>query len=152
MPGLAQLSPATSLLHPQQTIRLPRTGTSTTNTMPRDLEHEKMDSPAQITESPNSVATERSDSPGNSEEGSPSTQRQNQFVIIPADQQFQGTGRLHPYTRPLTIYDIDSCVALENAAFKDPRDRATREKVCQVNIPLQSCARDSISSCHPMAA
>jgi ribosomal protein S18 acetylase RimI-like enzyme len=94
--------------------------------MPRDLEQERTASPTQITESPNSVATERSDSPGQSEEGSPSVQRR--FVIVPENQQVKATGRLHPYTRPLTIYDIASCVALENAAFKDPRDRATREK------------------------
>lgn len=98
--------------------------------MPRDLEAERTASPAQITESPNSVATEQSDSPNISDEGSPSVDRQRQFVIIPEDQQVMATGggRIHPYTRPLTIYDIDSCVALENAAFKNPAERATREK------------------------
>jgi hypothetical protein len=104
---------------------------STNINMPRDLEHERTASPAQITESPNSVGTERSDSPNRSEEGSPSAERQRQFVIVPEDQQVQTvfSSRLHPYTRPLTIFDIDSCVALENAAFKNPEERATREKV-----------------------
>lgn len=95
--------------------------------MPRDLEHERTASPAQI-ESPNSVATERSDGSSRSEEGSPTTERQRQFVIIPEGQQVKTKGRLHPYTRPLTIYDIESCVALENTAFKNPADRGSREK------------------------
>lgn len=104
--------------------------------MPRDLEAERTASPAQITESPNSVATEQSDSPNISDEGSPSVDRQRQFVIIPEDQQVMATGggRIHPYTRPLTIYDIDSCVALENAAFKNPAERATREKVRWIRV------------------
>ncbi|KAI0998015.1 hypothetical protein K3495_g10174 [Podosphaera aphanis] len=36
---------------------------------------------------------------------------------------------LHPYTRPLTLGDIDSCQALENAAYSEPRDRATRDQL-----------------------
>ncbi len=35
----------------------------------------------------------------------------------------------HPNVRPLTISDLESCVALENAAFTDPEHRCTREKV-----------------------
>lgn len=38
-------------------------------------------------------------------------------------------GKLHPYTRLLTISDLDSCVALENAAFPIKQERASREKV-----------------------
>lgn len=34
-----------------------------------------------------------------------------------------------PNVRPLAISDLDSCVALEDAAFADPAHRATREKV-----------------------
>ncbi|KAF3067490.1 Polyamine N-acetyltransferase 1 [Daldinia childiae] len=33
-----------------------------------------------------------------------------------------------PNVRPLTISDLESCVALEDAAFADPAHRATREK------------------------
>ncbi|KAI1437200.1 hypothetical protein GGR50DRAFT_119988 [Xylaria sp. CBS 124048] len=48
-------------------------------------------------------------------------------------QHFRGIQDLLPFPfspliRPLTISDLDSCVALENAAFADPGHRATREK------------------------
>ncbi|KAK7927786.1 hypothetical protein PG985_004784 [Apiospora marii] len=33
-----------------------------------------------------------------------------------------------PNIRPLTISDLESCVALENASFSDPEHRCTREK------------------------
>lgn len=103
--------------------------------MPRDLENEGAAPPITLTESPNSVTTERSESPA-SEQSSPSTERQQQqqqqFVIVPEAQQAMiKTTNLHPYTRPLTLSDLESCVALENAAFTDPRDRATPEKVSQ---------------------
>lgn len=54
---------------------------------------------------------------------------QRAFVIVPEHQRPKGPAKLHPYTRPLTISDIDSVVALENAAFEDPQERATREKL-----------------------
>lgn len=57
-----------------------------------------------------------------------------EFVIIPDDQQLPHRGgagsNLHPYVRPLTISDVESVVAVENAAFTNPEERATREKVC----------------------
>lgn len=34
-----------------------------------------------------------------------------------------------PNVRPLTISDLESCIALENAAFVDPHHRCSREKV-----------------------
>ncbi|KAI1090141.1 acyl-CoA N-acyltransferase [Rostrohypoxylon terebratum] len=34
----------------------------------------------------------------------------------------------HPNVRPLTVSDLESCVALEEAAFEDPNHRSTREK------------------------
>jgi hypothetical protein len=34
-----------------------------------------------------------------------------------------------PNIRPLTVSDLDSCVALENAAFSNPSHRCSREKV-----------------------
>ncbi|KAI1412173.1 acyl-CoA N-acyltransferase [Hypoxylon sp. FL1857] len=34
----------------------------------------------------------------------------------------------HPNVRPLSINDLESCVALENAAFENPGHRCTREK------------------------
>ncbi|KFY14158.1 hypothetical protein V492_02818 [Pseudogymnoascus sp. VKM F-4246] len=58
------------------------------------------------------------------------------FVIIndgDAGQQGEGEGQartlrsLHPYTRPLTISDLDSCIALENAAF-DENERCSPDK------------------------
>jgi len=94
--------------------------------MPRDLDTEK---PPTLTESPNSVGTDRSDS----EEASPSPtserQKASNFVIVPKERQIKTPNlNLHPYTRPLTIHDLDSCIALENAAFADPSERATPEK------------------------
>ena len=100
--------------------------------MPRDLEEERPAPPVQLMESPNSIATDRSDrseSPNQQDEQSPSSQAR-QFIIIPEEQQRkQPTNlNLHPYTRPLTISDLESCVALEEVAFTNPEERATREK------------------------
>jgi hypothetical protein len=92
--------------------------------MPRNLEEEKPAPAITLTESPSRVI----DSPNKPESPAPK-EHQREFVIIPQDQQYKGPANLHPYTRPLTISDLESVVALENAAFPDPRDRATREKV-----------------------
>lgn len=35
---------------------------------------------------------------------------------------------LHPYVQTLSLADVDSCVALENAAFPE-KERCSREKV-----------------------
>lgn len=89
--------------------------------MPRDLEQERK--PVQIFESPNSTAMEYS------QDESPSSK---QLVKVdPSEMTSQGSSdlTLHPYTRPLTINDVDSCVALENAAFTNEDERCTREKV-----------------------
>jgi hypothetical protein len=78
---------------------------------------------------------------------SPTTEPRN-FVIIPLDQQVQSGAptNLHPYTRPLTISDLESCVALENAAFSDPNERASREKVrvsfSKVQFGVSTCPYD----------
>ena len=112
--------------------------------MPRDLEAENAQAqasspPVTLTESPNSVATERSDCPD--EEESPTRQRQ--FVIIPQDLQNKATTNLHPYTRPLTISDLESVVALENSAFSNPEELATREKVRRFYLnPILKGTRD----------
>lgn len=37
-----------------------------------------------------------------------------------------------PNTRPLTVSDIESCLALENAAFSNPQHRCSKEKVSQL--------------------
>ena len=77
------------------------------------------DGPAvELTSSPNRIT-----SPTNEQKG---------FVVIPESQHYKGNQHLNPYTRPLTVSDIESVVALENASFPDPQDRATREKVCSV--------------------
>jgi len=92
--------------------------------MPRDPEAEESTPKVTLTESPSKV----DDAPNKVEEQAPKA-HQREFVIIPQDQQYKGPTNLHPYTRPLTISDLESVVALENAAFPDPRDRATREKL-----------------------
>lgn len=37
-------------------------------------------------------------------------------------------GNLHPYVQTLTVADVESCVALENAAFPE-HERCSRDKV-----------------------
>ncbi|EDN96423.1 hypothetical protein SS1G_01349 [Sclerotinia sclerotiorum 1980 UF-70] len=61
---------------------------------------------------------------------------QRSFVLIPEHQQikdfemYSNSHRdIHPYTRPLTISDLESVLTLENTAFTDPNERASREKV-----------------------
>lgn len=49
-----------------------------------------------------------------------------------------------PNTRPLTISDLESVVALENAAFSDPEHRATPEKACRA---LSLCQPWVLCSC-----
>ncbi|RAL66160.1 hypothetical protein DID88_005832 [Monilinia fructigena] len=36
---------------------------------------------------------------------------------------------IHPYTRPLTISDLESVLTVENTAFTNPNERASREKL-----------------------
>jgi hypothetical protein len=92
--------------------------------MPRDLEEEK--EKIQLTQSPDNLSETSSNEGVFS--GFP-----REFVIIPEDQQLPqrgvGGSNLHPYMRPLTISDVESAVAVENAAFTNPEERATREKV-----------------------
>ena len=92
--------------------------------MPRDSDDEEK--PAVLTESPDQ-APHAEDSPG----GEPS----NRFVVVGKGQDSSNEPppartirALHPYTRPLTISDLESCVALENAAFPE-HERCTPEKV-----------------------
>ncbi|APA06177.1 hypothetical protein sscle_01g009470 [Sclerotinia sclerotiorum 1980 UF-70] len=61
---------------------------------------------------------------------------QRSFVLIPEHQQikdfemYSNSHRdIHPYTRPLTISDLESVLTLENTAFTDPNERASREKL-----------------------
>lgn len=42
--------------------------------------------------------------------------------------------KLHPYGQVLTILDLDSCVALEEAAFEEEH-RASKEKVGTLGLP-----------------
>ena len=108
--------------------------------MPRDLEPEK---PVQLTASPDKVPS--TDAP-KTQDTSPPFKPQAEFIIIPQDQQYSGPPNLHPYTRPLTISDLDSVVALENAAFSDPNERATREKVGSLSCgSVKSSTRDHFS-------
>jgi hypothetical protein len=90
-----------------------------------------------LTESPNSVGTEHSERSDTPPDGSETTSPTNptSFVIIPPDQysfqrqQANAPASFHPYTRPLTVSDLDSVVALENASFSNPAERASPEKV-----------------------
>jgi hypothetical protein len=88
--------------------------------MPRDLGLAERAVP--LTESPNPTE-ESEDQPANG-----------QFIIIrnhdeESSKQPEGIGKIHPYTRPLTVSDLESCVALENAAFPREEERCSREKV-----------------------
>lgn len=77
------------------------------------------------------------ESPEQSGNGDSSEDNSTKFVLVPKTQGQQedtiGSARslrsLHPYTRPLTVSDLDSCVALENAAFENPAERCSPEKV-----------------------
>lgn len=80
-----------------------------------------------LSESPNPVTPRQFDD---------QQEPQMNFVIIPEDQRiknfhmYSNSHRdLHPYTRPLTVSDLESVLALENIAFEDPNERASREKV-----------------------
>jgi len=81
--------------------------------MPRDLGLE--DLPVLLTESPNST-----------DQGV--EQHPTSAVVRRAEQQPRTLRTLHPYTSPLTTSDVESCVALENAAFQVERERCSREK------------------------
>jgi hypothetical protein len=94
--------------------------------MPRDLAPEKAAPAVPLTESPGKLSSFL-DSSGSTDVTLQEPQRE--FVIIPQENQNKSPTKLHPYTRPLTISDIESVVGLENAAFSDPSERATREKV-----------------------
>ena len=88
--------------------------------MPRDLDLEER--PISLTESPHST------------EESEEQHVNGRFVLIQDQKgdnskQSNGFAKIHPYTRPLTISDLDSCVALENAAFPIEQERCSREKV-----------------------
>jgi hypothetical protein len=88
--------------------------------MPRDLGLEE--GPVALSESPHST------------EASEEQQNNGQFIML-VDHQVQASrrpdsiGKLHPYTCLLTISDLESCVALENAAFPLEQERASRDKV-----------------------
>jgi hypothetical protein len=67
-------------------------------------------------------------------EGSEEQQISGQFIMFTDNQERASRhsisiGKLHPYTRLLTISDLESCVALENAAFPIEQERASRDKV-----------------------
>lgn len=113
--------------------------------MPRDLESNK---PVPLTESPGKVpASPDPNKPTGNDTSSPEPRDaspQREFIIIPQDQQHASPQHLHPYTRPLTISDLESVVALENAAFEDPNERATREKV---SLGRRGCTRDQFHGC-----
>jgi len=88
--------------------------------MPRDLGLEE--GPVALSESPHST------------EESEEQQTSGQFIMLTnyqeqASRRLDSIGKLHPYTNLLTISDLESCIALENAAFPIERERASRDKV-----------------------
>lgn len=99
--------------------------------MPKDQEEESSEQSVHLTESPNRLESPMKKEPDESEPTDTSNYQKGPgaFTIVPKAQQYSGPTNLHPYTRPLTISDLESCVALENAAFSNPIERATREKV-----------------------
>lgn len=86
------------------------------------------------------------ESPKQSDSGDSSSEdANNKFVVVPKAEGKEdtiGSARslrsLHPYTRPLTISDLDSCVALENAAFQNPAERCSPEKVSPLRLSRAS--------------
>lgn len=60
--------------------------------------------------------------------------------IIKSDTRVQEMLPFHfsPNCRPLTVSDLDSCVALEEAAFSDPKYRCPREKVSPLRLSLSN--------------
>lgn len=92
-----------------------------------DIDREGTPQTPVMSESPNPVTPRQFDD---------QQEPQRSFVIIPQDQQIKGFHMhsnyhrdINPYTRPLTISDLESVLTLENAAFTDPNERASREKV-----------------------
>ncbi|EPE31340.1 Acyl-CoA N-acyltransferases (Nat) [Glarea lozoyensis ATCC 20868] len=90
--------------------------------MPRDLDldlennrERETASPPTLSESPNRMS-------------GPSSPEPTKAFTINSMSSSKVTGNLHPYVRPLTISDLDSCEALENSAFSEV-ERASREKL-----------------------
>jgi len=109
--------------------------------MPRDLglegKEKENEKSVPLTESPNSTEFEIN----SSEE-----QQDGRFILQRRTLQDRAntSQNLHPYTRPLTISDLESCIALEDAAFPE-NERCSREKVsseCLFFFKL------SVTSCH----
>lgn len=96
--------------------------------MPRNLEEDKS-AGVPLTQSPDKVPH------GPNHDGVFSAYPK-EFVIVPEEQQQRGPPNLHPYTRPLTISDWESSVAIDAAAFINPEERASKEKVSLVIYPL----------------
>ena len=96
--------------------------------MPRDLDDkEVLSAPMENAEEADQAGYQPEDASG-------------RFVIInngDDGQSDEGQRRalrsLHPYTRPLTISDLESCIALENAIFNE-QERCSPEKVSPVLI------------------
>lgn len=102
--------------------------------MPRDLFLKQFDdeSPLTLTRSPESQA---STSTGLDDQNN-STLNRNNLSLANAQLRSKGTNisirnDLHPYVQTLSLADVDSCVAMENAAFPE-QERCSREKVSHV--------------------
>lgn len=88
------------------------------------------DNPLTLTRSPESQAATTSSQGGFNE---PSIDKDAQSLTPAAQLRNKGANisarnDLHPYVQTLSLADVDSCVALENAAFPE-NERCSREKV-----------------------
>lgn len=101
--------------------------------MPRDLFSVQSDddSPLTLTTSPESQASMASSQGGFND--LPIDKDAQSLTPAPAQLRNKGANisarnDLHPYVQTLSLADVDSCVALENAAFPET-ERCSREKV-----------------------
>lgn len=118
--------------------------------MPRDLFFKQSDeeSPLTLTRSPesqasNSMATGQDDP-------NDSALRRNELGL--ANPQLRSKGAnisvrndLHPYVQTLSLADVESCVALENATFPE-LERCSREKVSHLKFVFPSCPFSSAAA------
>ena len=95
------------------------------------------------------------ESPKQSENTNSAEDIGSKFVLVPKaeGEDTIGSARslrsLHPYTRPLTVSDLDSCVALENAAFENPQERCSPEKVSPFRLSRACPGLFCVMSCVP---
>lgn len=98
--------------------------------MPRDFApiHQDDESPLTLTRSPESQGSTPTTTSSNESAMHKGTSLQTSFQLRNRGGGNKELNDLHPYVQTLTIADLESCVALENAAFPE-QERCSREKV-----------------------